>query len=101
VLRLAQLADDLHRAGLTELEQAEELAEWVRLTKELMPLQPKPKQGKSGRPAGAISKAARELPVKGSTEQARRRAIERAIQIDGISAEAKAAAKKAGLDKTK
>jgi ParB family transcriptional regulator, chromosome partitioning protein len=97
-LRLAQLADDLHRAGLTVLEQAKELAEWVRLTEKHMPLQHKRKNAKGGRPFGAIGKAARELPVKGGTEKARRKAIERAIKIDAISPEAQAVAKEAGLD---
>jgi uncharacterized ParB-like nuclease family protein len=95
-LRLAQLADDLHRAGLTVLEQATELAEWVRLTEKHMPLQHK--RAKGGRPFGAIGKATRELPVKGGTEKARRKAIERAIKIDAISPEAQAVAKEAGLD---
>jgi ParB family transcriptional regulator, chromosome partitioning protein len=96
-LRLAQLADDLHRAGLTVLEQAKELAEWVRLTEKHMPLQHK-RNAKGGRPFGAIGKAARELPVKGGTEKARRKAIERAIKIDAISPEAQAVAKEAGID---
>jgi hypothetical protein len=38
------------------------------------------------------------LPVKGKTQEARRKRIERAIKIAAISSEAKAAIRKAGLD---
>ena len=51
----------------------------------------------AGRPQGGLSEAARRLPVAGATEQARRKSVERAIRINSISAEAKAAATSTGL----
>jgi hypothetical protein len=45
-----------------------------------------------------ISKAARELQIPGKTIEGRRKFVERALQVAGISAEAKEAAIAAGLD---
>jgi ParB-like chromosome segregation protein Spo0J len=100
--RLWEIAENLHRADLTVLERAEHVAEWVRLTDE------KPDQvgqvsaqlgekPRVGRPEGGISLAARQLPVAGDTEKAKRHNVERAIKVDGIAPEAKAAAREAGI----
>ena len=97
---LAEIADDLHREGLTALEQAERHARWVRLITEREPIS-RQKVAKSGpgRPEGVITRAARELPIKGKTLKARRKRMERNIKIDAMSSDAKAAAITAGFDK--
>jgi Bifunctional DNA primase/polymerase, N-terminal/ParB-like nuclease domain len=98
--RLWELAALLHRADdLTALEKAERIAEWVRLTEGRAPVSGQNVQKlKGGRPQSGVAKAARQLPVKGKTQEARRKRIERAIKIAAISSEAKAAIRKAGLD---
>ena len=96
---LCEIADDLHRSDLTALEKAEKLAKWVRLTTEREPIsRQKVAKFGPGRPEGVIARAARELPIKGKTLQARRKRLERSIKIDAMSADAKAAAIEAGLD---
>ena len=52
----------------------------------------------AGRPEGALTRAARELCVPGSTPTARRKFMERALKIDSIRPEAQSAARTAGLD---
>lgn len=104
--RLWEIAENLHRAELTAQERAEHIAEWVRLieTKDGggagQIVQPQPAVVRSdGKPLDlGISKAARELPVKGDTEDAKRKTVERALQIDSLSPEAKQAAKETGMD---
>lgn len=97
--RLWEIAGLLHRANLTALEEAERLAEWVRLTEGREPVYgQKVHKPKGGRPEGGVAKAARQLPVKGKTQDARRKRIERAIIVAAMSPEAKAAVRKAGLD---
>ena len=96
--RLWEIAGLLHRANLTAFEEAERLAEWVRLTEAREPVSGQKVQKSGGRPEGGIAKAARRLPVKGKTRDARRKRIERAIKIAAMSPEAKAAVRKAGLD---
>jgi hypothetical protein len=91
--------EDLYRGKLTALEEAEHQAECVRRIAEVSRQNvPKPK---GGRPEGAIAKAARDLPMKGKTQEARRKAIERALKIAAIASEAKVAVRKAGLDHNK
>jgi ParB-like chromosome segregation protein Spo0J len=100
-VRLWAIADDLHRAGLTVLQEAERTAEWVRTVEARARVyRQKTANPKTGRPEGAVAKAARELPVKGKTQQARRKAIERDLKIASITQEAKFAANEAGLDRT-
>jgi ParB/RepB/Spo0J family partition protein len=98
--RLWEIAGLLHRADdLPALEEAERLAEWVRLTEGREPVSgQKVQKPKGGRPQSGVAKAARQLPVKGKTQEARRKRIERAIKIAAISSEAKAAIRRAGLD---
>jgi ParB/RepB/Spo0J family partition protein len=97
--RLWEAMENLYRTELTVLEQAEHQAECVRLIveREAVSRQNVAKP-KGGRPEGAIAKAAHELPMKGRTQQARRKAIERGLKIAAISSEAKVAVTKAGLD---
>ena len=95
--RLWEAMENLYRAALTALEEAEHQAECVRLIveREAVSRQNVAKP-QGGRPEGAIAKAARELPIKGKTQQARRKAIERGIKIAAISSEAKVAVTGAG-----
>jgi ParB family chromosome partitioning protein len=97
--RLWEAIENLYRAELTALEQAEHQAECVRLIVEREGVsRQNVAKPQGGRPRGAIAKAARELPIKGKTQQARRKAIERGIKIAAISSEAKIAVRSAGLD---
>ena len=52
----------------------------------------------AGRPEGAITKAARTLPIPGKSQEAREKVARRSLQIDRITEEAKGALKEAGLD---
>jgi ParB/RepB/Spo0J family partition protein len=93
---LWEAMENLYRAELTALEEAEHQAECVRRIVEIS--RQNVAKRKVGRPEGAIAKAARDLPMKGKTQQARRKAIERGLKIAAISSEAKVAVTKAGLD---
>jgi ParB family transcriptional regulator, chromosome partitioning protein len=89
--RLAEIAENLHRAELSALERAEQLSEWVLLTAE------KSKGAQVAPPGGAqphkkgIKAAVRDLGLK-------RTELQRAVKINAIAPEAKAAAKEADLD---
>lgn len=87
--RLAEIAENLHRAELTRMERSEQIAEWVRLTEEKRGQLAQVKGGRGIE--GGISAAARELGVE-------RTEVRRAEKIAGISDEAKEAAREAGLD---
>jgi phosphoserine phosphatase len=96
--RLWEAMENLYRAELTALEEAEHQAKCVHLIVEREAVsRQNVAKAKGGRPEGAIAKAARELPMKGKTQQARRKAIERGIKIAAISPEAKVAVREAGL----
>jgi ParB-like chromosome segregation protein Spo0J len=97
IARMWQIAENLHRAELTALEEAEQFAEWVKLKESLEPKSEEKKNG-PGRPEGVITKAANDLPVPGKTVAAKRKAIDRRLKIAGIDPEAKEAARRAGLD---
>jgi ParB/RepB/Spo0J family partition protein len=93
-----EIDENLNRHQLNALEEAEHIAERMRTFENEEPESGhkggKPKQG---RPQGAISKAAHKLLLKGKTQKARRKQIERGLKIASIAPEAKAAAKEAGL----
>ena len=94
-----EIAENLYRARLTALEEAKHIAEWVRLIAERKQVsRQNVAKPKGGRPEGAITKAARKLPIKGKTEKARRKRIERGLKIASISPEGEAAVREAGLD---
>jgi|tagenome__1003787_1003787.scaffolds.fasta_scaffold20909142_3 ParB-like chromosome segregation protein Spo0J len=103
--RLWEIAENLHRAELTELEWSEHVAEWKRLAEQKevegiseQNVQKIAKDGTArGRPEGGTARAARELPIPGPTEDAKRMAVTRAIKIANIPAEAKEVVKAAGL----
>jgi ParB family chromosome partitioning protein len=93
--RMAEIAENLHRAELSELGRSEQIAEWLRLSAE--DVDDKPVQvaqvsaaagGRGNR--GGLSEAAREIGVT-------REAARRAQTIAALPAEAKAAAKDLGL----
>ena len=86
--RMWELAENLHRAELSALEHDEHVAEWIRLAEVLPQPVAKPE---GGRPSSGVRAAARELGV--NREDARR-----AVKVDGLAPEAKAAAREAGLD---
>jgi ParB family chromosome partitioning protein len=96
-LRLAEITENLHRAELTPLQRSEQITEYAKLAKERREQGPAQVgqhisnvKGASGR-EGGDSAAARDL---GLTRQG----LQRAGKIANIAPEAKAAAKKAGLD---
>ena len=97
--RLMEIAENLHRAELTAGERADQIAEWIRLTSpdQTEVGQVGPLSGGRGH-AGGIRAAARELPVSGETEEARRHSVRRAVRIASIAPEAREAAREAGLD---
>jgi ParB/RepB/Spo0J family partition protein len=96
---MREISENLHRAPLTPLEEAEHIANWVELASEEDEIKGHnvPKSGR-GRPKGVIAKAAGTLPVKAKTELAAQKAVRRAIDIAEISPEAKEMAIKHGLD---
>jgi ParB/RepB/Spo0J family partition protein len=90
-----EVSENLYRHHLSALEEAQHMDEWVRITVEE---EDGSHHSKRGRPEGAISKAARKLPLKGKTQAARQKRIERALKIASLSPEAEAAAKEKGLE---
>lgn len=104
--RLWEIAENLHRADLTALERAEHVAEWVRITEakqakdaaeglllgadKLAQVAPVSKPAGGRGKEGGIRAASRDLGI--SRDQAAR-----ALKIDSIAPEAKAAAAEAGL----
>lgn len=89
--RMWEIAENLHRADLTALQRAEQIAEWIRLADERevsVQVAPKP-QG--GRPQGGTRAAARDIGV--TRDEARR-----AEKVAALAPEAKEAARAAGLD---
>jgi hypothetical protein len=97
--RMDKIATILGYAETPLLGRCDLVAEWVGYAETKLSvfgqIVPKP-QG--GRPESGISRAARELPVPGKSPEARRKYIERALKINGIWPEAKAAARTARLD---
>ena len=95
-----EIAENLYRAHLTPLEEAKHMAAWMQLVADPESVSRRDVANpKGGRPEGAITKAARTLPIKGKTQGARRKRIERLLPLASIFPESEAAAKKAGLDK--
>lgn len=91
---MIEIAENLHRADLTALERAEQVAEWVRLAEERaagISAQVGQKIGR-GRPESGVSLASRKIGVT-------RQEAQRAEKIDSLAPEAKEAAIAAGLDK--
>jgi ParB-like chromosome segregation protein Spo0J len=96
--RMWQIGENLFRAGLTALEEAEQTAEWVKLSERIAhPSREKAKKG-PGRSEGGKAKAARDLPIPGKTDEAKRKTVERRLAIADIDTAAKEAVREAGLD---
>ena len=96
---LVRLGEDLWRKTLTILRRAEKLVAYYNLASAKVNVSGQVvRKSKFGRPPGGVALAARELPVVGRTPEARRKIIDRAIQIDQIAPEAKEAAIDARLD---
>lgn len=89
--RLAEIAENLHRAELTALERSEQIAEWVRLT-EAKVLNPSGSKPKGGRPEGGVRAASRQLGIAQTTAQ-------HALKVAALSDEAKAEAISTGADR--
>lgn len=97
-VRMAKIDEILRHAAIHLLEKCGLVAEWLHHAEAKLSIFGQDVAKSVGRPEGALTRAARELCVPGSTPQARRKFIERALKIDGIWPEAKSAARDAGLD---
>ena len=91
-----EISENLHRAELTALERDKLVAEWVELTGDVSGQNDQKPQG--GRPEGGISLAARQLPVDGKTDNAKRLNVSRSLKVASLSPEAQDAARESGLD---
>jgi len=89
--RLAEIAENLHRAELTALERSEQIAEWVRLTEAQFSRPSDAKIGR-GRPEGGVRAASRKLGIAEATAR-------RSIDVASLSDEAKAEAIATGADR--
>jgi ParB/RepB/Spo0J family partition protein len=87
--RLWEISENLHRAELTKLQRDEQIAEWIRLTEKVSKQPASKPQG--GRPESGVRAASRELGVELTDAQ-------RAVKVDSLSDQAKAAAVEHGLD---
>ena len=98
-VRMAKIEEILHHAGMHLLEKCGLAAEWLHHAEaKLSVVLGQHGEKSAGRPEGALTRAARELCVPGSTPTARRKFMERALKIDSIRPEAQSAARTAGLD---
>jgi ParB-like chromosome segregation protein Spo0J len=98
IARLWQISENLHRAELTVLDEAEQTAEWLELLKKLAPNQDRDAEKRGpGRPEGLKKKAAKELPIPGKTDAAKQKTVDRRLKIADIDAAARQAAREAGI----
>jgi ParB-like chromosome segregation protein Spo0J len=97
--RLWQFEENLVRVEPTVLEHSIDVARWIKAKEKEKPvLGQLDRQPRGGRPKGGVALAARMLPVAGKSDEARRKSVDRALKIAGVSADAQDAAKAAGLD---
>lgn len=89
--RMWEIAENLHRSELTELERRQHIAEWVRLTAAKVLAEPTPLAGGQQPKDKAIRKAAEVLGLDPST-------VSRAVAAEGLSDAAKQVADEAGLN---
>lgn len=89
--RMWEIAENLHRAELTKLQRADNIAEWVQLCEEERAKDISSQVDRKGRPEGGSEAAARELGIE-------RNEVHRSVKIAAISDEAKHAAHDAGID---
>ena len=95
--RFIRLSENLFRQSATALREAEDIAEFVRHI-EALKLSLSGQNVQRGRPRGAVSRAAEQLPIEAKTAEARQKKIERAIKIDQIIPEIKEEIRKRHLD---
>lgn len=95
--KLWQLSENLHRTDLDGLTFFEQIAEFVRLFEKERRISGQNVRNPRGRPQGGNALAARELPVPGKTEAAKRKLIERARAVAKLDDEVKAAIQKNGF----
>ena len=96
--RFIRLSENLFRRRGTALQEAEDIAEFVRLIEAHKLSFSGQNVQKRGRPRGAASRAAEQLPIEAKTLDARRKKIERAIKIDQIIPELKEEIRNRHLD---
>lgn len=97
--RMAEIEEVLDHAATPHLDKCELVAEWVHHAEAKFAISGQlDRKSGAGRPLGGIARAARELPLPGKSEEARRKFIQRAIDINCIWPEVKSAARKAKLD---
>jgi ParB family chromosome partitioning protein len=94
--RMWEIAENLHRADLTELQRKEQIAEWIALKEvdhsaQFAPNVSRREDGRGHRREGGINAAARDLGIDRTEAQ-------RAVKVAGISERAKQAARDARLD---
>ena len=97
--RFVRFSENLCRAHKTTLEEADEIKQLVEFSEQngLGPFGQNVL--KKGRPLGRAAKAAKLLPVRGKTEDARRKKIERALTIsEGIYPQYREEIREFGLD---
>jgi ParB family chromosome partitioning protein len=68
--RLVTIEENLCRKDLTVLERSDQLAEWMRITKQLEVSGHDVRKPEGGRPEGGNAKLARTWPMSGKTEEA-------------------------------
>ncbi|MGY3605139.1 MULTISPECIES: ParB/RepB/Spo0J family partition protein [unclassified Bradyrhizobium] len=89
--QLLEISENLHRAELSALERAEQIAKWVELVeRRRVSIQSELKPRSGGRPESGQAHAARELGLSQPD-------VHRAVKVASITPEAKQAAKDAGL----
>jgi len=93
--RMWEIAENLHRAELTVQERSDQIAEWIELAKEKREDErvssQVAKKPQGGRPESGVNAASRELGLEKDDAY-------RAVKIASIAAEAKEAAREAGID---
>ena len=99
-----EISENLHRADLTVLERGEQETEWMALAEAEIPaaqvVQEETRVGYKSPPVtpeSGLSLAARNLPIPGATDDAKRKHLDRSVKIASIAPAAKEAAREAGL----
>jgi ParB-like chromosome segregation protein Spo0J len=96
--RIWQISENLHRGGLTVLEEAEQTAEYLNLRMKLaLSKDADAKERGPGRPEGLKKMAAKGLMLPGKTPAAKQKALDRRLSIAGTAPAAKQAACEAGF----
>lgn len=102
--RMWEISENLHRNDLDRAQRALHEAEWIKLREEeeqskMGQVDPFSKVGAGRGNEGGIRLAARELPVPGDTDEAKRMRLRRDMEIASAGEDVLAEARKAGLAK--